>query len=146
MKENINSSMRLVAILLSFILCGCVPSIIKKACFTGSCIDVEVVDNDTARSRGLMYRDRLLDTQGMLFIFPEDAVYSFWMKNMRFALDILWVDHTRRIVDIHTFVPACTTTTCQSYKPCDSVRYVLEVNAGFVNGHHLKRGDTVEFK
>lgn len=132
--------------LLCLVLCGCASAGSRKACFTDGCIDVEVADNDRTRARGLMFKDRIQDAQGMLFVFPQDGVFSFWMKNMRFSLDILWIDAAWRIVDFHADIPPCTSMPCQSYSPSGPVRYVLEVNAGFIQRHDIRKGQSIKFK
>lgn len=117
---------------------------IKKVCLRDVCVQAEIADTDVKRQQGLMFREGLPEDAGMLFIFEEEARYSFWMKNMRFPLDIIWIDKNKRIVDIKTDVPACN-ETCESLTPCDKTLYVLEVNAGFTKKNEIKIGDRVSF-
>ena len=91
-----------------------------------------------------MFRGGLADNRGMLFLFPQENFYPFWMKNMRFPLDIIWIDKDKRIVDIKTDVPTCN-QTCESLTPGDKALYVLEVNAGFAKKNEIKIGDRVSF-
>jgi uncharacterized membrane protein (UPF0127 family) len=138
--------MRFLAYAVCLLLCGCVHAKATKACFSDSCVAIEIVDDDASRAQGLMFRDALPPGRGMLFIFPQEAVYGFWMKNMRFPLDIIWIDRLQRVADISAMVPACTQAPCPTYRPHARIRYVLEVNAGFTHAHHIHKGDKVEFK
>ena len=64
-------------------------------------IDIEIADDDAKRERGLMYRKQMMLNQGMLFIFAEESLQSFWMKNTWLPLDILYLDAQKKIVRIH---------------------------------------------
>src|SRR4030042_4940512 len=55
----------------------------------------ELAVSDQQRAQGLMFREKINEDQAMLFIFEEEDIHSFWMKNMRFAIDILWLDGQR---------------------------------------------------
>ena len=77
-----------------------------------------------------MYRSGLKPGEGMLFVFDREDIYPFWMKNMSFAIDILWLDGDKRVVDIRSSVPPCTTDECAVYTPAAKAFYVLEIPAG----------------
>ncbi|HAH19405.1 MAG: hypothetical protein A2Y00_09785 [Omnitrophica WOR_2 bacterium GWF2_43_52] len=124
------------------VLCAQEP--ITRVCLNDVCVEAEIADIDALRQRGLMYREGLPESKGMLFVFEKEARYSFWMKNMRFPLDIIWIDKDKRIVDIKTDVPTCN-QTCESLTPGDKALYVLEVNAGFAKKNEIKIGDRVSF-
>jgi len=117
-----------------------------QVCHLDNCVTVEVVSKQVDLERGLMYRTGLGQDKGMLFVFPIDDKYSFWMKNMRFNLDILWISNEGRIVFIGSNIPACTTGPCQVYTPEKRARYVLELNSGFTATHHWKVGDNLDLK
>lgn len=104
---------------------------------------VTVVDTPETRQNGLMYKESLPKNQGMLFVFERSEVYGFWMPNVNFPLDIVWIDKSFHVVDIKT-VPPCedkVIQNCPSYKPDGEALYVLEVNANAFPGII---GDTVE--
>jgi uncharacterized membrane protein (UPF0127 family) len=82
------------------------------------------------------------ESAGMLFIFPQEEVRSFWMKNTYIPLDIIFVDASREIVTIQSNTQPLSTEPVPSYKPA---KYVIEVNAGFTSKHNIKEGDRVEF-
>ncbi len=104
-------------------------------------VDVEVADTAEARSVGLMYRTELPAEQGMLFIFPESEVLTFWMKNTFVPLDIIFFDEDKTIVAIHSnTIPNNELIHYSSNLPS---RYTLEVNAGFAKAHNLQIGDKI---
>lgn len=107
---------------------------------------VEVADDDAERGRGLSGRESLPENRGMLFVFEKPGRYSFWMYEMRFALDIIWIDADGRVVHIEENLQPCTPhQVCQSYTPSADAKYVLEINAGLVKKHGVVVGDFVEF-
>lgn len=92
---------------------------------------VEVADDEEERARGLMFRDQLADGHGMLFIHEEEGPQSYWMKNTRIPLDILYFDAARKLVSQKRDVPPCTLgDACPPYPSDAPARYVLELNAG----------------
>ncbi len=99
-------------------------------------LEVQIADNDPRRIRGLMFQEQLPYDQGMLFVFDEPGVYSLWMINMQFSLDMIWFDEDGEVVHIETNVEPCRsaveTMTCPSKIPSAHAIYVLEVTAGFV--------------
>ncbi|MSQ47887.1 MAG: DUF192 domain-containing protein [Deltaproteobacteria bacterium] len=104
-------------------------------------VSVEIADTNEKRSFGLMYRRELLESHGMLFLFPRQGPQSFWMKNTPLPLDILFIDTSLTIVSI------ARNTTPYSEKPLPSdkpARFVLEVNGGFCQRHGIAVGDRVE--
>jgi len=122
---------------------GTVP---PQVCRLDNCVAVEVVSKQDDRERGLMYRAGLDQNKGMLFVFPNDSKDSFWMKNMHFNLDILWISLDGRIVYIGQNIPACTGDPCPVYTPLPQARYVLELNSGYTTSHHWKVGDKLDLK
>jgi len=112
---------------------------------TGVHIHAELVDTPQQRSRGLMFRERLAPDAGMLFVFEEAGEWSFWMKNTKVALDILWIGPDRKIVHIEENVPPCRQDPCPEYKPGKDALYTLELPAGAVKREHLTKGMTLAF-
>lgn len=103
---------------------------------------VEIVQTDEERMRGLMFREKLPEDQGMLFVFEAARIQTFWMRNTFIPLDIAFIDADGRIVDIQRMAPLDET---QSYHSPAPVPYVLEVNAGWFEKHALKVGEFVRF-
>ena len=112
----------------------------------GHVVWVEIANDDELRAQGLMYRDHLPPDAGMLFLFPEDGEYPFWMKNTRIPLDIIWIDTNKRVAHVKFDVPPCRADPCPSYPPNARARYVLEVAGGVSRQHGLKAGDVVRFE
>ena len=107
---------------------------------------VEIADDDAERARGLMFRDVLAEGHGMLFIHVSEAPQSYWMKNTRIPLDILYFDDSRRLVAQQRDVPPCSLgDTCPPYPSGAPARYVLELNAGEAARLDLQDGATIEF-
>jgi len=117
----------------------------EKACFEdGFCVNVEIKDTPEERTLGLMFRESLDEKEGMLFIFEQPAEYSFWMKNMKIPIDIIFLNENKEIVTIHSSVPPCVSESCELYHPSGPALYVVEVKAGFSERHGLKEGDKVD--
>ena len=112
----------------------------------GFVLTVETVADDELRAQGLMFRDHLDPAAGMLFFFPQEGEYPFWMKNTRIPLDIIWIDAGRRIAHVKHDVPPCVIAECPSYPPNARAQYVLEVAAGGAKRHGLKAGDQLRFE
>jgi uncharacterized membrane protein (UPF0127 family) len=105
-------------------------------------IDIEIVDNEEERMRGLMDRHDLPEKAGMLFIFPDEEPRSFWMKNTFISLDIIYINANKEIVSIQKYTQPKSTYSLPSEKPA---KYVLEVNAGFTDKYEINPGDKIEF-
>jgi len=106
---------------------------------------VEVAATSQQHSRGLMYRTELEPNEGMLFQFSREGFYSFWMKNMRIPIDIIWINKSKRIVFIKENVKPCVQNSCPRIMPQEKAFYVLEVQAGTVKRTGLTIGDSVRF-
>lgn len=106
-------------------------------------VQVEVASTAQTREKGLSGRDRLEPGQGMLFVFMQPAVYTFWMKDMKFPIDILWING-QELVDITTDVPLPEPgEALPQYFPQSPADKVLEVPAGFARTNGLRTGMTV---
>ena len=100
-----------------------------------------------AQSKGLAIRDSLNENEGMLFIFETPQKYSFWMKDMKFPIDIIWINQDGKIVHIEKNLPPCIfLLPCPSYAPKDDSLYVLEVVSNFTNKFDINVGDPVDSK
>ncbi len=110
----------------------------------GERFEIELATTPTSRRRGLMHRPPLADNQGMLFIYPDEAPRSFWMKNVSFAIDILYLDADWRLVQRHESVPPCRRDPCPGYPSHAAARYVLELPAGTASRLSLEPGARVD--
>jgi len=112
---------------------------------TGARVQAELADTPQKRSRGLMFRERLALNAGMLFVFEDAGEWSFWMKNTKVALDILWIGPDKRIVYVEENVPICRQDPCPEYKPSKDALYALELPAGSVKREKLAKGMKLTF-
>lgn len=109
-------------------------------------LTVELADTPKERAIGLMFREYMAPNAGMLFVFNKPGKYSFWMKNTKIPLDMLWINENLEIVHIEENVPICVESVCPSYKSPILASYVLEVNAGWVRENEIGLKDVVKFK
>ena len=112
-------------------------------------VQVEIAADDPTREQGLMFRDRLAEDRGMIFLFPQSGVYPFWMKNTLIPLDMIWIDDAKRVVTVASDVPPCKADPCPSYPMPNGPaagRYVLETAAGVAKKHHVEPGATLRME
>lgn len=105
-------------------------------------IDLEIADTEYERQLGLMNRKEMSENEGMLFIFPEQRLQSFWMRNTLISLDIMFVNAQKQIVTIHKNTKILSDTSYPSSEP--SI-YVVEVLAGFAERHNIQVGDRIDW-
>lgn len=104
---------------------------------------LQIADTDFLRERGLSYRGSLAPQTGMLFIFDTPRISRFWMKDMNFPLDIIWLDADKKVVHIeHSLSPS---TYPDSFGPDTPTQYVIELNAGEVKRIGFVLGTKVNF-
>ena len=112
----------------------------------GQRYSVEVADDEPERARGLMFRDALAQDHGMLFIHPVEEPQSYWMKNTKIPLDILYFDSDRKLVSQQRDVPPCSLGDgCPPYPSDAPARYVLELNPGEAARLKLQDGAELRF-
>ncbi len=130
---------------LSIGLCACAaraagPSVDLK----GHHFQIEIAEDDAARARGLMFRDSMPADHGMLFLFDHPAVQTFWMKNTRIPLDILYFDENYKLVSVSERTPPCQSDPCPEYPSSGPAQFVLELNAGTADKLGVKPGDVLK--
>lgn len=102
-------------------------------------INVELAKNSLEKARGLSNREELALDHGMLFLFTKPEIPTFWMRDMNFSIDIIWL-LDGKIVDVSPNVPIDK----QLHSPQKPINQVLEVNAGLIDRHNLKINDQLE--
>lgn len=102
---------------------------------------MEVQRTEAARQRGLMFRRQLDEMAGMVFVFPEPSHLTFWMHNTYLPLDMIFITQDRRVLGI---VRNATPMTDDLREVPGESMYVLEVNAGFADRHHITAGTPVD--
>ncbi|WP_313111551.1 DUF192 domain-containing protein [Aequorivita sediminis] len=105
-------------------------------------LDIEIADDDYKTQTGLMYRRSMDESHGMLFIFNDMQMRSFYMKNTEFALDIIYLNSDMEIVSIQKNAQPFNETSLPSESPA---QYVLEVNAGLSDKWKLEKGDKIRY-
>lgn len=106
----------------------------------GKTFSAEVADNPLTRSRGLMHRAA---ASPMIFIFPSETRGGFWMKNVKFPLDIIWIDSEKKIIGTDK-METCFEKECKIYYPPSPIKFALEVEADFVEKNKIKAGGEIE--
>ena len=141
--------------ILAFIIILALPAVLlsywqedknSKICFKNNCYFAEIVRTQAEKEKGLMYRKNLDKKQGMLFINNEEKIYPFWMKNMRFPLDIIWLDNNLEVVFVAKNAQPCGEGECNNIIPNKPARYILEINSGEADRIGLKQGDRFHYE
>lgn len=109
----------------------------------GKTFNVDVADNDYTMQKGLSGRKLIADNEGMIFIFGKLDKHGFWMKEMKFPIDIIWMDKNFVINHIESNVEPSTYPTI--FYPENNALYVLEVRAGQSSILGVKLGDKAQF-
>jgi uncharacterized membrane protein (UPF0127 family) len=135
--------MRLLLCVLMLTCCVACASGDPRVELGGKTFNVEIAETQEKQALGLMFRDSLPADQGMLFIFPNEAPRSFWMKNCRISLDIMYFDKELKMVSISADTPPCRVSRCPSYPSSGPAMYVLELNAGMAAELGVGPGDTL---
>jgi len=113
----------------------------------GFTIIADVASTQDQKTKGLDVRKSMEENQGMLFPFPNENNYAFWMKGMKFPIDIIWISSEKKVVHIENSLPPCTGSdlTCPTHSPSEKATYVLETTAGFSDRHAIAQGTAVQF-
>ncbi len=129
------------------------PQEIKTVKIGDTSVRVKVAQTDTERQKGLSGRSSLEKNEGMLFVINNKATPTFWMKDMKFAIDIIWILSSSgdvkngKIIQIDKNAlappPGTSDNKLKLYSPKSAVDYVLEVNSGYSDLNNIKVGDTV---
>jgi len=106
-------------------------------------IKIEIADDAAERTRGLSGRANLAQNHGLFFIFDAPGNYGFWMKEMNFPIDIIWLNENWRVADISKNLSPDSYP--QIFFPSQPIKYVLEVNAGWSNQNDLQIGEEIQY-
>ncbi len=104
-------------------------------------IHVALATTPEEQALGLGERDSLAPDQGMVFVFAEPGPYSFWMKGMRFSIDLVWI-HQKKVVGVSANVPAPQSSTEPPVivSPPEPIDRVLELPAGRAEAYGIRSG------
>ncbi len=119
---------------------------IRYVKIAGQTIKVDLATTLTKQAQGLSGRSELKENEGMLFVFAKSGTYHFWMKDMKFSIDIIWISKDLKVVYIKKNIqPESYPETYGPGSSLESALYVLEVTSGFSEKNNLKTGDTIKF-
>lgn len=150
MKINHNAAIALALSLIFILTAGIyfvnyfpTTSQVSTACFKEKCFEVELAATAEQQAQGLSNRSSLGGNKAMLFVFQNEEIRPFWMKGMKFPLDIIWISSNGTVVFIERNAQPCGMAPCVPINPRVNSKYVLEVNAGVANTTNLALGDAV---
>ncbi len=106
-------------------------------------VDIEIADNDQERTQGMMYRTSMSYDRAMLFIMEYEREQSFWMRNTKMSLDILYVNGDMEIVTIYKHTQPYSESAIPSFK---RAKYVVETAAGFCDQFEIIEGNFISFQ
>lgn len=109
----------------------------------GHVIYVTLAENKDEWAKGLMHVEKLEDDYGMFFIFNDDEVRNFWMKDTLIALDMIFIDSEFKIINIVHDARPCINESCEIHSSIFPARYVLEVNSGFCVKNNVSINDSL---
>ena len=140
----------IISFILLFVLSGCVIKEQKikenynnKLLINNIPISVEIVSGVFEMQRGLSGRDKMCENCGMLFIMTDLGIHHFWMNEMIFSLDFIYIENNK-IVEIFKNVPVYTESDYTKINPTKNSDMVLELNAGFLDKNNIKIGDEIK--
>lgn len=117
--------------------------IFQKIKIGDAIINAEIADAPAKQTKGLSGRNELGKNNGMLFIYDKPGFHSIWMKNMKFPIDIIWIDENKKIIGTENEVKP--ESYPKSFEPPLPVKYTLETNSGFVKKYGVEIGKIVDF-
>jgi len=113
---------------------------------SGSAYSVEVARTPEEQAQGLMFRESLPERTGMLFLFSDNAVHRFWMKNTMIPLDMIWMDGGGKVLFVSAQTPPCRADPCPSYGPETPAAKVLEIVGGKASREKIVVGSVLRFE
>lgn len=105
-------------------------------------VDLEIADNDQERTQGMMYRSSMSYDKAMIFIMEYERPQSFWMRNTKMSLDIMYVNGDMEIVTIYKHTQPYSESPIPSFK---KAKYVVETAAGFCDQFGINEGNFIQF-
>ena len=110
-------------------------------------LSAEIPTTSELMGKGLAVKDQLKENEAMFFVFDNPEKHSFWMKDMNFRIDIIWLDSNDKVVHIEQNLQPCVSVfTCTGYNPDTDSQYVLETIAGFTQRHNVSVGTDIHFE
>lgn len=117
----------------------------KSVLINGFKVLLATASNDELRIKGLSGSEKLNENEGMLFLFDKPSKQGFWMNEMKYAIDIIWLDSNSSVVHNEKNLEPCKIfLACPVYDPQVDSLYVIELSAGFVDRHSIKNGTIID--
>jgi uncharacterized membrane protein (UPF0127 family) len=113
---------------------------------SGAVYRVEVARTPEEQAQGLMYRESLPEKAGMIFLFSDNGVHRFWMKNTMIPLDMIWMDPSGKVLFVSADTPPCKADPCPSYGPDSPASQVLEIAGGNAAKEKIVVGSVLKFE
>jgi uncharacterized membrane protein (UPF0127 family) len=118
-----------------------------KVTVKGFELNADVPITSELMAKGLAVKNQLKEDEAMLFIFEESAQHSFWMKDVKFPIDIIWLDSDSKVGHIEQNLQPCVSVLiCTSYSPDIDSQYVLETVAGFTQRYNVNVGTNIDIE
>ncbi len=153
-KNNLYKALIIISIILFFVYVN--KNLDKKPASTeikmaSSTIYAQIADSDTERSLGLSYTKELGKNAGMLFIFDQIGSKNFWMRDMNYDLDIIWLDENKQVTGFFENAKResynkLNPSSSKVFHSPEQTKYVLELNAGSIKELKIKVSDILDFK
>ncbi|MBI2671974.1 DUF192 domain-containing protein [Candidatus Woesearchaeota archaeon] len=131
-----------ILFIILFLISGCSQNQ-KKVCFEKNCFQVELAVTDEEKTAGLMYRPYLEKNNGMLFIYDDENIRSFWMKNTLIPLDLIWINKNNQVVFIKENAQPCN-ESCDIITLDKKAKYVLEINSGKIKELGIRLNEEIK--
>jgi hypothetical protein len=141
-KNKLTILIIVLSIVLILILLIYTNSSKAKVCIKENCFNIKLATTQEQRQQGLMQVPKLDEDKGMFFIFQEEEINPFWMKNTLIPLDIIWINSSLDVVYIKSNAIPCN-ETCDLLIPEAKSLYTLEINANLTEKYNIKLGDKV---
>lgn len=117
--------------------------IFQKIKIGDAIINVELADKPAKQIKGLSGRNELKENNGMLFVYNKPGFHSIWMKDMKFPIDIIWINENKKIIGVENGIKP--ESYPKSFRPPSPAKYTLETNSGFVKKYGVETGKAVDF-
>ncbi|MFL6474057.1 MAG: DUF192 domain-containing protein [Nitrososphaera sp.] len=112
----------------------------------GRTLIADISATNEQMTKGLAIKDQLDENQAMLFVFENEAEHTFWMKDMKFPIDIIWINADKTVIHVeHNLQPCSTVLLCTTYKANGNSLYVLETVGGFTQKYGITNGTHIVF-
>lgn len=154
MKSNIRT---IISIVIGFVVLALIIAVIvsliggagapfkptKKAVLGNQTFKVKVAESEKDKEIGLSQTEKLPNDYGMIFTFKEDGFYPFWMRDMKFPIDIIFINDNKVVKVFSNVIPPKEKEALKLYVPDKPSDTVLEINAGLSEKHKIKEGDSI---